>query len=65
MISAICNTKIYDSEMTNVVFDEQGIIYLGNDISKFKIDKMIDGTNLFVYPGFYDSHMHLVSYGFY
>ena len=65
MISAICNTKIYDSEMTNVVFDEQGIIYLGNDISKFKVDKMIDGTNLFVYPGYYDSHMHLVSYGFY
>lgn len=65
MIKAIINANIYGSEFHNIVFDEKSIIYIGNDISKFQVDETIDACKMSVYPGFYDSHMHLLGFGFY
>ncbi len=65
MIKAIINANIYGSDFHNIVYDEQSIIYIGDDISKFKLDETIDACKMSVYPGFYDSHMHLLGYGFY
>lgn len=65
MISAILNTTLYGNEASNIVFDENEILYIGNDISQYDIDFEINGKDLTVYPGFVDSHMHLLGYGFF
>ena len=65
MIKAIVNANIYGSEFHNIVYDEKSIIYIGEDVSKFQIDETIDACKMSIYPGFYDSHMHLLGFGFY
>ncbi|MCI5773668.1 MAG: amidohydrolase [Erysipelotrichaceae bacterium] len=65
MIKAIINANIYGSKFHNIIYDDNSIIYIGDDISKFVVDESIDACGMSVYPGFYDSHMHLLGLGFY
>lgn len=58
------NANIYNSHHHAFVEDEGKIIYMGSSEDAFKYDgEHIDLNNKYVYPGFNDSHMHLVNYG--
>lgn len=58
------NANIYNNNNNAFVEDEGKIIFVGDneDALKYK-GEHIDLNHQFVYPGFNDSHMHLVNYG--
>lgn len=65
MLKGIINAQsIYGNEGHNIIYDEDEILYIGDDIAKFELDETIDASGLSVYPGFNDSHMHLLNLGF-
>ena len=58
------NANIYNSHNRAFVEDEGKIIFIGNDEDALKYNgEHIDLNDKYVYPGFNDSHMHLVNYG--
>lgn len=58
------NAHLYNSEYTALVEDQGKIIFVGNDEDALQYDgEKIDLQGKYVYPGFNDSHMHIVGYG--
>ncbi|MFQ9889675.1 MAG: amidohydrolase family protein [Streptococcus sp.] len=52
------------NQATAFVEDKGKIIFIGSDKEALKYSgEQIDLNNKYVYPGFNDSHMHLVNYG--
>ena len=58
------NANIYNSHHNAFVEDNGKIIFIGSyeDALKYQ-GESIDLNNKYIYPGFNDSHMHLVNYG--
>lgn len=58
------NANIYNSKGNAFVEDEGKIIFIGNNEEALQYSgEYIDLDHKYVYPGFNDSHMHLVNYG--
>lgn len=57
--------NIYGHKQATALVEEDGkIIYVGDDLGALKYPgEKIDLNQKFIYPGFNDSHMHLVNYG--
>lgn len=55
---------IYDNNATAFVEDEGKIIFVGSDKEALQYSQdVVDLNGKYVYPGFNDSHMHVVNYG--
>lgn len=53
-----------NNHVTNKVLTKNGlIIALGSDVDNYKVSEVIDLSNNFVFPGFSESHIHLIGYG--
>ena len=58
------NANIYNTKHHAFVEDEGKIIYVGSETEAKTYDgEHVDLNGKYVYPGFNDSHMHLVNYG--
>lgn len=57
--------NLYGHDLATAMVEDNGkIIYIGSDEEALKYPgQRIDLGNKYVYPGFNDSHMHLVNYG--
>jgi len=59
-----CHAHIYDSDATAFIEDNGKIVFVGSDDEAFQYDgEKVDLKGKYVYPGFNDSHMHVVNYG--
>lgn len=52
-----------EDTVTQVVTSLGKIIAIGKDATKLKVKKEIDLNGSFVFPGFVDSHLHILGYG--
>ena len=58
------HAHIYDNNATAFVEDEGKIIFVGSDKEALQYSQdVVDLNGKYVYPGFNDSHMHVVNYG--
>ncbi len=58
------HAHVYNSDATAFVEDQGEIIFVGKDEQALKYNgEIIDLKGKYVYPGFNDSHMHVVNYG--
>lgn len=58
------NANIYDTDASAFVEEDGKIVFVGNDEDALKYNgETIDLNGKYVYPGFNDSHMHVVNYG--
>ena len=59
------NAHIYKKDETAFVVDDDKFFEFGNNglLTKYKDCEQIDLNGGYVYPGFNDSHMHLLNYG--
>jgi imidazolonepropionase-like amidohydrolase len=60
----IKNVALFDGvieyiERTSIIFNEKGILAIGDECTGFEADEIIDGTGFTTMPGLIDSHVHL------
>src|SRR5690554_6424987 len=52
-----------EDRVTEVVTSLGKIIAIGREATKLEVEKEIDLNGAFVFPGFVDSHLHILGYG--
>src|SRR5690625_1152833 len=57
------NFYVNDNYVNKIIVKDDLIYKIGDDCNNIVVKKEIDLNGAFVYPGFKDSHMHLLGYG--